>query len=77
MKRNEHIKPDGAWMKTGAALASAGLLTYWLLKRETPKAARPIRNAGPENMRTPPKRWDETDETSDESFPASDPPGTY
>ena len=34
-----------------------------------------LRPAGPEAMRTQPRRrWDEVDEASDESFPASDPP---
>lgn len=32
------------------------------------------RQAGPEAMRDPPKKWDNVDEASDESFPASDPP---
>jgi len=32
------------------------------------------RSAGPEAMRDPPREWDEVDEASDESFPASDPP---
>jgi len=32
------------------------------------------RSAGPEAMRDPPKDWDKVDESSDESFPASDPP---
>ena len=34
----------------------------------------PVRNAGPEAMKSDPKHWDEVDEASDESFPASDPP---
>jgi len=35
----------------------------------------PVRDAGPENMKDKPVRpWDEVDESSDESFPASDPP---
>ena len=36
-----------------------------------------VRHAGPEGMRSDPPRWDEVDERSDESFPASDPPATY
>ena len=37
----------------------------------------PVRPAGPESMRDPPKNWDDVDEQADESFPASDPPGNY
>lgn len=33
-----------------------------------------IRDAGPEAMENPPECWDEVDEASDQSFPASDPP---
>jgi len=37
-----------------------------------------VRPAGPEAMRDPPRRrWELEDEASDQSFPASDPPGTY
>jgi hypothetical protein len=32
-----------------------------------------VRDAGPEAMKNPPAEWDEVDEASDESFPASDP----
>ena len=34
----------------------------------------PVRNAGPEAMRSDPAEWDKVDEEIDESFPASDPP---
>lgn len=37
----------------------------------------PVRPAGPDAMRDPPRKWDKTDEASDESFPASDPPAKY
>jgi hypothetical protein len=33
-----------------------------------------MRAAGPEAMRDPPRHWDDVDQASDESFPASDPP---
>lgn len=33
-----------------------------------------VRDAGPAAMENPPKTWDEVDEASDQSFPASDPP---
>jgi uncharacterized membrane protein YebE (DUF533 family) len=37
-----------------------------------------VRDAGPEAMADKPQReWTPEDEASDESFPASDPPGTY
>lgn len=36
-----------------------------------------VRAAGRSQMKDPPKTWDEVDEESDESFPASDPPGRY
>lgn len=36
-----------------------------------------VRNAGPAAMRSDPPHWDKEDQASDESFPASDPPGNY
>ena len=36
-----------------------------------------VRNAGAEAMRDQPKHWSKTDEMSEQSFPASDPPATY
>jgi hypothetical protein len=74
-----------------AALGVAGYLGYKYYKRATSHEGKPayasgetdganfakVRNAGPKSMRTPAKGWDKTDEASDESFPASDPPATY
>jgi uncharacterized membrane protein YebE (DUF533 family) len=36
-----------------------------------------VRDAGPESMADTSKDWTKTDQASDESFPASDPPGNY
>ncbi|NCP13656.1 MAG: hypothetical protein GW858_05760 [Sphingomonadales bacterium] len=42
------------------------------------KAHDDVRDAGPDAMRDPPSgRWSEVDQASDQSFPASDPPGNY
>lgn len=38
------------------------------------KAGQPVRPAGRDAMRDPPRDWDAIDEINDESFPASDPP---
>jgi len=76
-----------------AALAATGYVAYKFYKRATAHDGKPafasgesdganfakFRNAGPNAMRTPPPAatWDKTDQASDESFPASDPPATY
>lgn len=39
-----------------------------------PDQPAPVRPAGSDAMRDAPQEWDETDQASDESFPASDPP---
>jgi hypothetical protein len=74
-----------------AVVGAAGYGIYRYMQKEGPHHSRvafadgesfgpsgtPVRNAGPEAMRTPPRDWDKADQASDESFPASDPPGTY
>lgn len=66
-----------------AAVGALGcaLYAYFTRTKTEATAAGPgcpdIRDAGPENMATPPERWSKTDEALDESFPASDPPSTY
>ena len=70
------------------ALGFVGWKYYEKSKDKSPPAFAPgqepgenvakVRDAGPEAMADKPQRaWTETDQTSDESFPASDPPGTY
>jgi hypothetical protein len=45
--------------------------------QQEPAAPTRVRDAGPESMRDKPNNWGRTDERSDQSFPASDPPSTY
>lgn len=74
-----------------AALGAAAYAAYRYVTRQQPHDSRPafahgetsgpnfakVRNAGPDGMRSDPPEWDATDQASDESFPASDPPSTY
>jgi hypothetical protein len=54
------------------------VLAIRLLRDDSAHRAMPhVRDAGPQNMQAPPNRWDSVDQTIDESFPASDPPGNY
>ncbi|HVY86129.1 MAG TPA: hypothetical protein VG943_13425 [Caulobacterales bacterium] len=67
------------------ALAGTGALISYAMTRAggTGRSAGPVkpppkvRDAGPEAMRNPPRRWDPIDQQADESFPASDPPANY
>jgi hypothetical protein len=63
-RKRPALSGDGPEIPTGTAEKGSGVPT-------------PVRPAGPEDMRDPPKKWDEVDEQSDESFPASDPPANY
>ncbi|HYD72564.1 MAG TPA: hypothetical protein VEF55_05465 [Candidatus Binatia bacterium] len=67
-----------------AALAGVGVLAYRAMKKRQsesqqlqPMATPPVRDAGPDAMRDQQRQWGRTDQRADQSFPASDPPGTY
>jgi hypothetical protein len=62
-------KDKGARKSGGAAISDKG--------KPDVKTPVPVRPAGPTTMRDPPKHWDDVDEGSDESFPASDPAAKY
>lgn len=63
----------GAGVLIGRKMAQVPSPAIPPVKKAMPK----VRDAGPESMTTPPKRWDQVDQQADESFPASDPPGNY
>jgi hypothetical protein len=60
-----------------AALGAVGYGIWKYATQEKTESYAGVRDAGPEQMQTPPKTWSARDETLDESFPASDPPSTY
>jgi hypothetical protein len=76
-----------------AKMIAAGLAGYgiyrWVVSRPSERRAAfapgeangsgfcQVRNAGPAAMASASPDWDRVDEASDESFPASDAPGTY
>ncbi len=80
-------------MRIILTLLAIGAATYALVRRgiggarqgraafaddQSSHGDNPVRDAGPEAMRDPvPRGWSAVDEASDQSFPASDPPGTY
>ncbi|WP_207100446.1 hypothetical protein [Paracoccus shandongensis] len=62
----------------GALMMVAGLIAKAASSRDDEGGNyRYVRTAGTREMSAPPRHWDRVDETVDESFPASDPPGGY
>ncbi|WP_234855874.1 hypothetical protein [Paracoccus everestensis] len=61
----------------GGFLLAGGLITKAMGGGSGSQGHRYVRPAGRREMSAPPRDWDRVDETADESFPASDPPGTY
>ena len=79
-------------LRLGFISGALGAIGYGLMRRtrktSTPAAfakgqgapgnSTQVRDAGPNAMRDASRRpWTKEDQASDESFPASDPPGTY
>lgn len=64
MTKQTDVKSDAAALRDG--------------RKPGPKDAPvQVRNSGRDEMANPPRSWDETDEASDESFPASDSSAKY
>ena len=76
LERLEANPPASQIVENGPASGHpAGPLAHTLATTAVPTPASPaVRPAGPESMRDDVPGWNETDEASDESFPASDPP---
>jgi hypothetical protein len=61
-----------------SALVLGAIAVYGTRRLAPAQADHPtIRPAGPHAMVHPPRQWSLVDEQSDQSFPASDPPGNY
>ena len=61
----------------GALIMLVGLIAKASAAGDDETDHRYVRAAGRKEMSAPPRHWDRVDETVDESFPASDPPGGY
>lgn len=76
-------KPLGGGLAMLGVIVPTAYLAFKLFEKESAKTGgakrtrKFVRDAGPDNMQTPPRRWDNVDQQADESFPASDPPGNY
>ncbi|MBL8552567.1 MAG: hypothetical protein JNJ73_21445 [Hyphomonadaceae bacterium] len=67
-----------AWVAIGSITLTLTATAIATRRRRRRHRAEPsVRDAGPENMQCPPRRWDVVDQASDESFPASDAPARY
>jgi hypothetical protein len=62
------------WGGNGAELPAAALERGTTEPGIAGQSGAAARSAGPAAMRDPPADWERTDQASDESFPASDPP---